>query len=568
MKLHTWKTNGYRSIRHGELEIDGFNIIIGKNNTGKSNIIKSLIDYRDYLVGSSSPVLQNLRTKLDDVEEVKISLEFNLEESEREAIIRNFNKYNLSSDFIEYHLHSRTFSHVRHTIGHNESTGKIEIWEAIIDRGWKVLQDTTDDSLNDVQVRDIEPGKLNESGNSTSVRDILRHVIEKKVDSWKVASSFRKPNSVMSAERVDNLDESGENLVKVLDTMWRNYPSQFKKVEESYTDIMEGVTGIRTPFVSSHNTTIMVDEVGYSEGFSLSEISAGSKEILTLLTKIVKSEEGCDLLMVEEPELHIHPGAQKAIFELLQEISRDGPQVVVTTHSDTFVDNTDTDNIITVRRDVETIIEKTDEEGVDELLFALGYEKSELYQSDAVAFVEGPSDQSILNEISNTISENDEGVESFEDCGVTLRPLGGDRMKKHGEELNNTLSHMRIPSMFIADADDADPDAKEKELGDEIGSNNVYVLDEYCIESYLLMAPEAIASAFNFDLDSVKEFVDNAEDRPNKASVISDLFQEMTDGARSYDKKEHGWTIARNIAREDIPPELEELIDRIRRMAD
>lgn len=44
-----------------------------------------------------------------------------------------------------------------------------------------------------------------------------------------------------------------------------------------------------------------------------------------------------DLLIIEEPEAHLHPGAQAAIALTLIRLVRTGVHVIVTTHSDWFL---------------------------------------------------------------------------------------------------------------------------------------------------------------------------------------------------------------------------------------
>lgn len=140
-------------------------------------------------------------------------------------------------------------------------------------------------------------------------------------------------------------------------------------------------------------------------------------------------------------------------------------------------------------------------------------------------------------------------------------------MREHGAELGNLLGHMRTPYLFVADSDDQDPEEKAEELREAVDSGNVEVLNKYCIESYLLQMPNAIASAFNFDADEVEDFIEENEERPNGKEIIKDLFNEFTDGAKSYDEKEHGWMIARHAEPEETSDELKELIATIRGMA-
>lgn len=61
--------------------------------------------------------------------------------------------------------------------------------------------------------------------------------------------------------------------------------------------------------------------------------SSGAKQILTVITQLFWSPEG-SLLMIEEPEISLHPKAQIDVLEMFAEaIKRDNKQIIATTHS-------------------------------------------------------------------------------------------------------------------------------------------------------------------------------------------------------------------------------------------
>ncbi len=61
------------------------------------------------------------------------------------------------------------------------------------------------------------------------------------------------------------------------------------------------------------------------------------KELAPILLIISEKLVPGDLLVIEEPESHLHPGLQLEIVQLLQELARRHVRVVVTTHSDLLV---------------------------------------------------------------------------------------------------------------------------------------------------------------------------------------------------------------------------------------
>jgi len=70
--------------------------------------------------------------------------------------------------------------------------------------------------------------------------------------------------------------------------------------------------------------------------FSATEMSEGALRALGIIVAAQQMTRG-ELLIVEEPEVHIHPGAANLIFEILQEAASKGA-VLVTTHSPELLD--------------------------------------------------------------------------------------------------------------------------------------------------------------------------------------------------------------------------------------
>jgi predicted ATPase len=61
--------------------------------------------------------------------------------------------------------------------------------------------------------------------------------------------------------------------------------------------------------------------------------SSGARQILTVITQLFWAPEG-SLLMIEEPEISLHPKAQIDVLEMFAEaIREDGKQIIATTHS-------------------------------------------------------------------------------------------------------------------------------------------------------------------------------------------------------------------------------------------
>ena len=103
-------------------------------------------------------------------------------------------------------------------------------------------------------------------------------------------------------------------------------------------------------------------------------------------------------MLVEEPEIHLHPGLETAMIRYLKEASKQS-QVFITTHSTNFLDSGDYQRICLVTKEQSTLIESLDlKEAEEKIPIELGIRLSSLFMYDRLVFVEGPSYELIIRE--------------------------------------------------------------------------------------------------------------------------------------------------------------------------
>jgi len=81
-----------------------------------------------------------------------------------------------------------------------------------------------------------------------------------------------------------------------------------------------------------------VDKVSRKRDISLMHASSSVSELTPLVLFIRHYLSPNDIFIVEEPEAHLHPGAQRAIAGVLVELVNAGVNVVITTHSDVILE--------------------------------------------------------------------------------------------------------------------------------------------------------------------------------------------------------------------------------------
>jgi energy-coupling factor transporter ATP-binding protein EcfA2 len=89
---------------------------------------------------------------------------------------------------------------------------------------------------------------------------------------------------------------------------------------------------------------------------------------LQLLTHFL-SASNSDVLIVDEPEIYLHPDLQHRLFHLLK---KTGKQVVLATHSVEIVNEAEHDDIVLVNRVKKTARRIGDIDGLQEALFSIG----------------------------------------------------------------------------------------------------------------------------------------------------------------------------------------------------
>jgi predicted ATPase len=142
---------------------------------------------------------------------------------------------------------------------------------------------------------------------------------------------------------------------------------------------------------------------------NLNSLGTGIEQLLIIGTASIGFENS--MILLEEPELHLHPRAQRRMLAYFDEHSRN--RFVISTHSSAIIDAEKSDVVHIVNDGVESFISsvkvKQDRYG---LIDDLGYRPSDIVQSNFIVWVEGPSDRIYVNYwIKRTDSKLIEGVD-------------------------------------------------------------------------------------------------------------------------------------------------------------
>jgi putative ATP-dependent endonuclease of OLD family len=180
-----------------------------------------------------------------------------------------------------------------------------------------------------------------------------------------------------------------------------------------------------------------------------------------MVATVLNTTKGGGTIFLEEPESHLHPGAQRFLIGKVYGIDR---QVFITTHSPVFVNMAGHGKSLyqVARAKGKTIVKcLKDTESLGEMLEDIGARNSDVLLSDAVLFVEGPGDKGTFQVWARTLGT------PLDEHNVTVLPMGGGEHAERSapvrsDVLEGISKKAPIPHRFLIDRDERRPDEIER----------------------------------------------------------------------------------------------------------
>jgi energy-coupling factor transporter ATP-binding protein EcfA2 len=282
--------------------------------------------------------------------------------------------------------------------------------------------------------------------------------------------------------------------------IWHRRQEHFAEFKALVEDTWPGMT-IAPPELHGYNprrltmfcTENRVDREVCWAGF-------GFQVWLQLLTHLIGAIDATTIV-VDEPEIYLHPDLQRRLFLLLRS---SGKQLIMATHSSEIVNEAEHDDILLVNRNRKTAKRIGDIDGLQEALFTIGSGQNihlaRLSRGRKILFFEG-DDIKLMKKFASRL-----GLRNFEnETSVTIVPLGG---FSHREKIADAAwTFEKILRAEIAISAVLDRDYRCEEEIEQIKRNvpvsipNFFILDRKELENYLLDA-QAITFAINERLGS------------------------------------------------------------------
>ncbi len=175
---------------------------------------------------------------------------------------------------------------------------------------------------------------------------------------WTLIGKIRRAFHHNARDLNDELNKKFEEVVQVFERV-PGFP-QFKKDFTRFFNEMQADTSARLsidfkPYTPSNyfkTMQIVAQDPQVGDRFDLEELGEGSRNmvLLALLRSYAENFRGAGdalqgVLALEEPELYLHPQARRHLFKVLRDIASSGMQVIISTHSASFLETEFFDSI-------------------------------------------------------------------------------------------------------------------------------------------------------------------------------------------------------------------------------
>lgn len=186
-----------------------------------------------------------------------------------------------------------------------------------------------------------------------------------------------------------------------------------KKITEEINGIFNILElDVKLKGISKDGKNMPIFENSQGEEFNINELSSGEKQLFlrTLSIKMLEPEDS--IILIDEPELSLHPKWQQQIIKVYQSIGKNN-QIIVATHSPHILGSVRSENIIILSKNEENkIVPITGEE-----LYSSYGQTSDRILEDIMGMKSARNIevQNLLDDVRNLVSENRYKTDEFKE---------------------------------------------------------------------------------------------------------------------------------------------------------
>ncbi|GEM_PF-6255341 len=352
-----------------------FNVIIGENNSGKSSFFSAIKKVNLFAkLRTNTQIIRNgqeesIFTKSDwsyekEDDELLIDLLLEISDSEKKSVLDNFAFDKVVDEYLIDEFRNSFKNELRvvfkNRFSRNLVPPFVQFGEFYFFRNELTKKDNFGEDVSygmrDFRQICVDAKKgdrtiLSEANTFLNSKDPVRIKMENQnvydlclsicSNNFKLFSEIRQKPTMTETSAIESLD--GSETASVLFALKTGNPDSREKYDSIRNLFATYFPGISFEVVKKDGAIdikIMPSKERKYE-HSLNQTGTGTMEFIVILTALLGAKES--VFVFEEPEIHLHPSAQKNLFKFLQERSETN-QIIVITHSIHFVDITNISN--------------------------------------------------------------------------------------------------------------------------------------------------------------------------------------------------------------------------------
>ena len=404
MRIASFQITNYKSVlATREIALaDGFNVIVGQNNVGKTALVEALSLHFTNKPHRSLSTSPRRTVAIDPISRVEIK--FEISRVELTDLLGNRVR-----SFFAPVPEQVPGTHAEYFI---EAYGRadIHVLRAVYDGDGNVLMarfETFGAPLNTMIAVQFEmvpgdpiPRATGSDYNSVDPGSQVAGSVARELKTLVYAFKAERLNvgeSIYGHEAI--LTPHAQNLAEVLNHLQGNNPPRFQQLNALVSTVLDDVRLVTAvPFPGGFQIRVWtVDPDLQREDLAvpLAESGTGVGQVLAILYVALTSEYPRTII-IDEPQSFLHPGAVRKLIDVLRDESLLPHQYVITTHSPTVIAAAMPRVLLAARKEDMTSridpIDVAEAESVQRFLDEIGTTLIDVFGADDILWVEGPTE--------------------------------------------------------------------------------------------------------------------------------------------------------------------------------
>jgi len=372
MRLTKLYIHNYKSFYDTTIELDKLNIVVGENNSGKSNLI-DVLEFIDIAMSkdieraiSDKGGYDNLKNYNADEDKIIIRATFYKDEESNYFMMGKFigiieaqgyitvsisfsKKYSILSFFVDVKSKCLPTNGIKNIEKDSESFQKIKRYKKIkFVFSIKKLYDKQSKKREKLFIYTLSHKKYIQK----CYMGVLLYfqffhtdsvIISNYISTYYFNSSSIRSHS--SEEGSNELKKDGSNLGKNLAYIKETDNNLFSIISNSLISTVNEIDGIDIYNVAGSYIIAFKER---DKEINIKKVSDGTINLLTTITALNQPSDSSSFLIFEEPERHLH---LNAITYLLESFRASEKQILITTHATEIIKYADLKEIIFIYRD-------------------------------------------------------------------------------------------------------------------------------------------------------------------------------------------------------------------------